>query len=66
MDRNPGTGDRIFHVVPPPEREQPHAVIFGPMWISPEVVLPVPGCPGDLRKKQGGLKHPEVHGKPNQ
>ncbi|WP_139162884.1 hypothetical protein [Desulfonatronum thiosulfatophilum] len=63
MDRNPGTGDRVFHVVPPPEKEQPHDVNFGPMWISPEIVLPVPGEPVDSRSRQRGSKHPGGPGK---
>ena len=63
MDRNPGTGDRVFHVVPPLAKEQHQGLIFGPMWITPEIVLPVPGGPVDSRNRQRGSKHPEGSGK---
>jgi hypothetical protein len=45
MDRDPGTGDRVIHVVPAPEQDRNSEVIFGPVWIAPEVPLPGPRSP---------------------
>ncbi|SMP76552.1 hypothetical protein SAMN06295888_12426 [Desulfonatronum zhilinae] len=44
MDRNPGPGgdlgDRVIHVVPPPEEKQETEVLFGPLLITPEITWP--------------------------
>ena len=63
MDRNPGPGDglgdRVIHVVPPPEDEQETEVRFGPLLITPditwpEITKPASGTPKpDARQPQG-------------
>lgn len=57
MDRNPGSadglGDRVIHVVPPPEEEQETEVLFGPLLITPDVTWPGALKPGpDGRRPQ--------------
>ncbi len=55
IGRNPGTGDRVIHVVPPPEEKQSDHLLIGPLWISPEIVLPAPRnprSPGNPRSSQ--------------
>lgn len=47
MDRNPESGDRVIHVVPPPEEELESDVRIGPLLIIPEVRWPLsPALPG--------------------
>lgn len=53
MDRNPGPGgdfgDRVFHVVPPPEEKQETEVHFGPLLITPEITWPENNWPGMIK-----------------
>ncbi|WP_158269757.1 hypothetical protein [Desulfonatronum sp. SC1] len=53
MDRNPGPGDalgdRVIHVVPPPEEKQETEVLFGPLLITPEITWPGNTKPGMTR-----------------
>lgn len=63
MDHDSDSGDRVIQVLPPPEQERENEVIFGPMFITPEIIWPgsrpphrpVPIRPGE----QTGPRLPE-------
>ncbi len=60
MDRNPGPGDglgdRVIHVVPPPEEEQETEVLFGPLLITPDISWPEITKPGSSKTEPEGRR----------
>ncbi|WP_153306887.1 hypothetical protein [Desulfonatronum thioautotrophicum] len=43
---NGRVGDRVIHVVPPPDEDKDVDVYFGPVLITPEIIWPEGGKPG--------------------
>lgn len=43
---NGQVGDRVIHVVPPPDEGKDVDVYFGPVLITPEITWPEGGKPG--------------------
>lgn len=54
MDRNLDSGDRVIHVVPPPEEDPESDVRIGPVLIIPEVGWPPSGLPPSGRPPDRG------------